>query len=59
MTLPNRDLLRVDEVAEHLGVTKKTIYAWISVGILEAKKVNTRIRIPRETVLKMPKSTME
>jgi len=59
MTLPNRELLRVDEVADYLRVTNRTIYRWISLGELEAKKVKTRIRISRNSVLKIEKSTLE
>jgi len=57
--LPDKELLRVDEAAAYLRVTKKTIYSWIDVGKLEAIKVHTLIRIPRKNILKMQKSTME
>lgn len=48
--LPNKALLRVDEVADFFGVTKKTIYNWINDGVLPANKINGVIRIPREIV---------
>jgi excisionase family DNA binding protein len=51
--LPNKDFLRVDEVAIYFSVTKKTIYEWINRGHLEATKVGfTTLRITRESVLK-------
>lgn len=51
--LPDKELLRPDEVARYLSVTRKTIYLWIDTGKLEAVKVVNRTRIPREAVQKL------
>ncbi len=48
--LPNRELLRVEEVATYFGVAKSTIYLWIDHGILKAEKYHGTIRVPRESV---------
>jgi excisionase family DNA binding protein len=49
--LPQKELLRVDEVASYFSVTERTIYLWIQHGHLKAiKKVGT-VRILRESVL--------
>jgi excisionase family DNA binding protein len=48
--LPNKELFRVDEVAEYFGVARSTIYLWIEHGILIAEKYRGIIRIPRESV---------
>ena len=50
-TLPKKELLRVDEVAQYFDVSNKTIYLWIDHGILDAEKFHGTIRIPRESVL--------
>lgn len=52
--LPNKDLLRVDEVAEYLGISRSTVYLYIDHGILpDVEKYSPGvIRIPRESVLK-------
>ena len=49
-TLPNRELLRVEEVATYFDVSRSTIYLWIDHGILIAEKYRGVIRIPRESV---------
>ena len=56
--LPDKALLRPDEVAAYLDVTRKTIYQWISLGKLEAVKLSRIIRIPRESVVNFKKSTL-
>lgn len=48
--LPNKPLLRVDEVSTYFDVSVKTIYLWIDHGILEAEKYHGIIRISREAV---------
>lgn len=49
--LPDKALLRVDEVADYFSVTGRTIRLWIEHGHLESiKKVGT-VRITRESVL--------
>ncbi|MFA5378632.1 MAG: helix-turn-helix domain-containing protein [Dehalococcoidia bacterium] len=51
-TLPDKELLRPDEVAAYLGVDRKTVYLWVQLGKLEAVKYERLIRIPREAVIK-------
>jgi excisionase family DNA binding protein len=51
-TLPDKDLLRVDEVAEYFDVHKSTIYLWIDHGILVAEKYRGILRVPRESIEK-------
>lgn len=51
-TLPAKDLLRVDEVAQYFDVSRSVVYLWIDHGILEAEKYRGVIRIPREAVEK-------
>lgn len=48
--LPQKALLRVDEVATYFDVSEKTIYLWIDHGLLEAEKYKRVIRIPRESI---------
>lgn len=49
--LPDKELLRVDEVATYFSVTEKTIRLWIDHGHLIAEKIVGIVRIPRESVL--------
>lgn len=49
-SLPNKELLRVDEVADYFDVSRSTIYLWIDHGILVAEKYRGIIRVPRESV---------
>ena len=51
--IPDKELLRVDEVAEHLRVSASTIYLWIEHGHLKAVKIVGVVRIERESVLKL------
>lgn len=49
--LPDRKLLRVDEVALFFDVTERTIRLWIEHGHLQAEKYNGRtLRILKESV---------
>lgn len=48
--LPEKELYRVDEVADHFRVSTRTIYLWIDHGLLLAEKYNGIIRIPSESV---------
>ena len=51
--LPDKELFRVEEVAEYFGVTKKTIYLWIDHGHLKAEKISgSIIRISRDSLEK-------
>ena len=54
-TLPNKEYLRPDEVANYFSLSAKTIYGWIDSGEIEAVKVgpNNTVRIRREEVEKM------
>jgi excisionase family DNA binding protein len=52
--LPDKELLRVEEVANYFSVTNRTIYLWIEHGHLEAERtvMGRSIRITRESALK-------
>jgi len=55
--LPNKSLLRPDEVASFFGVSKRTVYGWVDIGKLEGVKPTQGIlRIFRESVIKLIKS---
>jgi len=49
--LPQKTLLRPDEVAPFLRVSLATIYRMKDEGELEAKKIRGAIRITRESVI--------
>lgn len=49
--LPEKPMLRVDEVAIYFDVSKQTVYLWIDHGLLVAEKYKGVIRVPRESVL--------
>lgn len=51
-TLPEKSLLRPDEVAAFWSVSVKTIYRWIDLGILDAVKKGGTVRVPRENAEK-------
>ena len=58
--LPNKALLRPDEVAKYYSVAKSTVYVWIETGKLEAVKVGGKLRrIPREALESLEKPFME
>lgn len=50
--LPNKALLRVDEVAAYFRVSRRTVYSWIDKGDLVAERLrsNGSFRIRRESV---------
>lgn len=51
--LPDKKLLRVEEVANYWSVTVRTIYLWLEHGQLEAVRTPGRsIRITRDSALK-------
>lgn len=55
--LPNKSLLRPDEVAEFFSVSRRTVYLWVEMGKLEGvKPVSGILRIFRESVVKLAKS---
>ncbi|MGD0232542.1 MAG: helix-turn-helix domain-containing protein [Syntrophorhabdales bacterium] len=51
--LPDKTLLRPDEVAEFLSVSMKTVYRWYRSGIIEGIKLNRALRIYRESILRL------
>lgn len=53
--LPDKELLRPDEVASYLSLSVKTIYGWIATGKMDAVKVGQSrlLRIKREVVEEM------
>jgi excisionase family DNA binding protein len=46
--LPNKPMLRPDEVATFWRVSVKTIYRWIDLGIIPGVKKGGTVRVPRE-----------
>lgn len=48
MTLPEKQMLRPDEVAEFWRVSVKTVYRWIDLGIIPAEKKGGALRVRRE-----------
>ena len=46
--LPDKDLLRPDEVAKFWRVSVKTIYRWIDIGIMPGVKKGGTVRVPKE-----------
>ena len=50
--LPQKPLLRVDEVSQYFDVARSTVYLWIDHGILDAEKIRGVIRITRESIVK-------
>lgn len=56
-TLPNKALLRPDEVAAYFSVDVRTVYLWIEEGIIQnAIRVTKKtIRIPREEAIRIQK----
>ena len=58
--LPNKSLLRIDEVALFFGVHQRTVTRWLNEGTLEHVKPGGKtIRIFRESVVKLIKKTKE
>ena len=51
ISLPKRDLFRVDEVAQYFGVTDRTIRLWTEHGLLKSEKINGIRRWPREAII--------
>ena len=50
--LPNKDLFRVDEVAEYFNIDKRTVRRWITHGHLEGEKISGVVNVPRRSILK-------
>ena len=53
--LPDKDLLRPDEVAKFWRVSVKTIYRWIDLGIMPGVKKGGTVRIERDEAEKCEK----
>lgn len=52
MPLPEKDLLRVEEVATYFDVSQRTIYLWVEHGKLEGRKLARNVlRITRSSVI--------
>lgn len=56
--LPNKELLRVDEVAVYYNVKPKTVRGWIATGKLLAVKVVKSWRIHRQEVINLQKESI-
>ena len=50
-TLPEKDLFRIEEVADYFSVSVRTIYLWIEHRHLKTEKIHGIARIPRESIL--------
>jgi excisionase family DNA binding protein len=48
--LPDKDLLRPDEVAKYFSLSVKTIYGWIDTGRIDAVRIAGTLRIRNEAV---------
>jgi len=58
--LPDKALLRPDEVAAYYSVSVKTVRGWIATGKLEAIKIaGGLLRIRRETISKIESPTIQ
>jgi excisionase family DNA binding protein len=51
--LPQKTLLRPDEVAIFLSVSLKTVYRWYRSGLIDGTKVKRSLRIFRTSVLRL------
>lgn len=49
--LPLHPNLLPNEIATFLRVDRSTVYLWIDMGIIPAKKIGGRYRIPRDQFL--------
>ncbi len=53
-TLPDKELLRPDEVAAYYSVNVRTVRGWVATGKLEAIKIAGGVlRIPRTAINKI------
>jgi excisionase family DNA binding protein len=51
--LPDKTLLRPEEVALFLSVSSKTVYRWYRSGVIEGTKVKRSLRIYRDSILRL------
>ena len=56
--LPDKELLRPDEVAAYYGVKESTVRGWIATGKLMAVKVVKVWRIHKKDALDLQKSSI-
>jgi len=52
-SIPNRALLRVDEVSEILQIKQRTVYSWYEADKLKGTNLNGTIRIYRYSVVEI------
>ena len=50
--LPNRDLFRINEVADYFSVSERTIRLWIEHGHFQIEKLRGTIWVPRTSILR-------
>jgi excisionase family DNA binding protein len=53
--LPEKSLLRPEEVAGFLSVSLRTVYRWYEMGLIQGTRLNRSVRIFRESVIKQVK----
>jgi excisionase family DNA binding protein len=58
-TLPDKELLKIKEVAVYYDVKPKTVRGWIATGKLLAVKVVAGWRIHRQEALDLQKASIE
>jgi excisionase family DNA binding protein len=51
--LPQRTMLRPDEVASFFSVSEKTVRRWFKLGLLEGIMVRRCLRITRDSVMNL------
>jgi len=51
--LPEKALLRPEEVARFLSVSLKTVYRWHDIGMIDGTKLKRVLRIYRDSVLNL------
>jgi excisionase family DNA binding protein len=51
--LPDKTLLRVNDVARFLGVSLKTIYRWYHLGEIRGAKIKGSLRIYRASIVQL------
>ena len=56
-TIPERELFRPDELAQLMRVSVRTVYHYISLREIRIVRWKRRIRISREEVVRLVKST--
>lgn len=49
--IPGKPFLRVQEVAELLGVPRATVYSWARSGVLRVRRVGSAVLVARPDLL--------